>query len=299
MQPRDHSFVRHETRGAAHAAGIGARRPRTPCADRLGERTKRQHLGRVNVALRTDSTASWAVLPVSQSPDPPPPRAGLALTTTLDPTRLPRIRLWGSIMRSTGMLNPSPRGLLQPCGTRCETLRFRLLPALAPFLRRRRSKVPVRDTDLVHRWALPPRGALRPFLGHSAKMPRIRFYNRRFASRAPMSRHYLWRLPAERRGKPADVRPRDRFRIDGVLRLWNSIATPDHLAVIRPPTAARLTARRRLWADWLPLLALTREVGVKRRSLVGWRRLRRIAPSDASRGRRGMARGERAKSPIA
>jgi len=94
---------------------------------------------------------------------------------------------------------------------------LRLLPALAPFLRRPRSKVPVRDTDLVHRSTLRPREALRPFLGHRAKMPRIRFYNRRFASRAPMSRHYLWRLPAERRGKPADVRPRDRFRIDGVF----------------------------------------------------------------------------------
>jgi hypothetical protein len=48
-----------------------------------------------------------------------------------------------------------------------------------------------------HRFDSAPRGASRPFLGHSAKMLRTRFYNRRFASRAPMSKHHLWRLPAE------------------------------------------------------------------------------------------------------
>ena len=32
-------------------------------------------------------------------------------------------------------------------------------------------------------------------------MPRYRFYNRRFASRAPEIKHHFWRLPASRRGK--------------------------------------------------------------------------------------------------
>lgn len=81
-------------------------------------------------------------------------------------------------------------------------------------------------------------------------MPRNRFYNRRLASRAPASKHHLWRLPAARCGKPASARPRDRPG-----------TAPDHLAVIRPPTAPCLTARRRLRADRLPTLAPERGWG--------------------------------------
>ena len=79
-------------------------------------------------------------------------------------------------------------------------------------------------------------------------MPRNRFYNRRFTSRAPVRRHHLRRLPAERRGKPADVPLRDH---PGARRVSAALpgTAPDHLAVIRPPTAPRSTARRRLRAD--------------------------------------------------
>jgi hypothetical protein len=96
-------------------------------------------------------------------------------------------------------------------------------------------------------------------------MPRIRFYNRRFASRAPMSKHHLWRLPADppwetrRRSTSRSLSTRGLFgpRAQGARPCaYGSIATPDHLAVIRPPTAARLTARGRLRADWLPLSGL-------------------------------------------
>jgi hypothetical protein len=64
---------------------------------------------------------------------------------------------------------------------------FRPLPARSTLLRGQLTTSPVPGY-----WPRPsldsaPRGALRPFLGHSAKMPRIRFYNRRFASRAPMT----------------------------------------------------------------------------------------------------------------
>jgi hypothetical protein len=53
-------------------------------------------------------------------------------------------------------------------------------------------------------------------------------------------KHPFRRLPVERRGKPADVRLRDRSSFFG-FRL-DVRAAPDHLAVIRPPTATRLTA---------------------------------------------------------
>jgi len=97
---------------------------------------------------------------------------------------------------------PSPRDLRRPFG--------HCLP-VAPFCEVKN------QGSHPDRWPPPsldsaPRGASRPFLGHSAKMPRIRFYNRRFASRAPATKHHLRRLPAERRGKPADVRLRDRPR---------------------------------------------------------------------------------------
>jgi hypothetical protein len=65
----------------------------------------------------------------------------------------------------------------------------------------------------------------------------------------PQLNHLLWRLPAERRGKPAGVRLRD------PPRTWalplRSGKTPDHLAVIQPPAALCLTARCRLRTDRL------------------------------------------------
>jgi hypothetical protein len=59
--------------------------------------------------------------------------------------------------------------------------------------------------------------------------------------------------------------------------------TPDHLAVIRPPTAARLTARRRLRGDRLLTFMHMAWGEGERRCFIGWRQPRRIAPSDTSR----------------
>jgi hypothetical protein len=172
-----------------------------------------------------------------------------------------------------------------------------LLPALAPFCDDDGRRAPFRDADLVqHRvvrpcagtrcWTLrqarggldlapgsrlsrpapsldsAPRGALRPFLGHSAKMPRIRFYNRRFASRAPMSKHHLWRLPAD---PPWETRRRSASRsLSNRARFARRHKVQDPVVAVRSrrrttlrssglQRLARLTARSRLRVDWLPL----------------------------------------------
>jgi hypothetical protein len=73
-----------------------------------------------------------------------------------------------------------------------------------------------------------------------------------FRATSTHDEHHLWRPPAERRGKPADVRHRDRLWSADALGAADPRTTPDHLAVIRPPAAPRLTARRWLRADRLP-----------------------------------------------
>jgi hypothetical protein len=191
-------------------------------------------------ATRLDSLL--AVEPRRRARAPRPSRTGLALTKAQDPTRLPRIRFG---------LEDGPTCFGRPI-TEGPAPAFRPLPARSTLLRRTMTMDPVPG-----HWPSPsldsaPRSASQPTLGRSAKMPRIRFYNRRFAPRAPMSKHHLWRLPAERRGKPADVRPRDRLSERSALGATGPRTTPDHLAVIQPPTAPRLTARRRLRADRLP-----------------------------------------------
>jgi hypothetical protein len=55
-------------------------------------------------------------------------------------------------------------------------------------------------------------------------------------------------------------------------------ATPDHLAVIRPPTAPRLTARGRLRAPRLPPSRSRAPAGIERRGLFSRRSLRRVHP---------------------
>lgn len=57
-------------------------------------------------------------------------------------------------------------------------------------------------------------------------MPRARFYNRRSRHEHPR-KHPIWRLPAERRGKPADVRHRDRSSAIGFRLLpWCGAGPP-------------------------------------------------------------------------
>jgi hypothetical protein len=72
---------------------------------------------------------------------------------------------------------------------------------------------------------------------------------------------------------------------------------PDHLAVIQPPTASRLTARCRLRADRLSSCRGTG--GGERRCFFGRRPLRRIEPSDTSRGARNLELPEQPFLPFA
>jgi hypothetical protein len=120
-------------------------------------------------------------------------------------------------------------------------------------------------------------------LDRIAKMPRIHFYNRRSHHEHPShsspletARRGAWetrRSPTSRslaRERCCHLRPR---------------ALPDRLAVIRPPIAARLTARRQLRVDRAPLLlALSRQRGKapKPCRLAG---ASSIEPSDTSCGR--------------
>jgi hypothetical protein len=178
---------------------VRSQRLRTPCADRLGERTKRQRLGRVIVTPRLASNASWQSRPHVAEPGPRTPASGFSAHRSSGPhaPSTDSTLLGGSIKDQLVKVESITEG---PAPA------FRPLPARGTLLRGQLTTSPVPGC-----WPRPsldsaPRGALRPFLGHSAKMPRIRFYNRRFTSRAPMSKHHLWRPSAERRGKPADVR---------------------------------------------------------------------------------------------
>jgi hypothetical protein len=168
-----------------------AQRLRTPCADRLRERTKRQRLGRA-MSPRGGTRQPPRCRTHTAEPGPRFPVNGISVHEAQDPARLPRTRFWGSIMGQLVCRTPQPRGLRRPFD--------RHLP-VAPFCE-------VDDQgSRPDRWPLPsldsaPRGASRPFLDCSAKMPRIRFYNRRFTSRAPANEHHLWRLRPSAVGNP-------------------------------------------------------------------------------------------------
>jgi hypothetical protein len=216
-------------------------RSRTPCAYRLGERTKRQRLRRVNVAPRRGPSASW--LPHRRrEARAPNPASGFSAHEMQDPTRLPRSRFEGSITRPTEPKDHHDRGACS---------------GLSTFARPEHPSAPRTTIDPVPGPSpspsldSAPRGALRPFLGHSVKVPRNRFYNRR-----SRHEHSQQTPPSETtRQPPWETRRRSTsgpFSGRGVSA-GRSRTAPDHLAVIRPPTASRWTARRRLRVDRLPL----------------------------------------------
>jgi hypothetical protein len=101
-----------------------------------------------------------------------------------------------------------------------------------------------------------PRGASRPFLGHSAKMHRIRLYNR--PSRHEHSRRTPPLETARRPLWETRQRSTSRRRSGQGVAAASSRTAPDHLAVIQPPAAPRLTARCRLRTDRLPCPAFAR-----------------------------------------
>jgi hypothetical protein len=167
LQPRCRSFVRHDP------ACWRAQRLRTPCAHRLGERTKRQRLGRVIVAPRPDSIASWQSSLVHGARALHLSRTCLALTKAQDPTRLPRIRFWGPIKSQTCLADSSPRGLRRPCDL--------CLPG-APFCGGQGPPAPFRATGLLHRSTLR---LARPHGQPSVAAPRCF----EFVSTTDVSRH--------------------------------------------------------------------------------------------------------------
>jgi len=198
-----------------------------------------------------------AARPVSRSLDPCFPRARLTLARSGAPHAFRDLDL---------KLDRGPTCLP-------DTMTEGHAPAFRPL--RTRSTLPRRERPLVPSgpmaFSVARRCAswgLAAFLGRSVKMPRDRFYNRRFASRAPVNRHHLWRLPAGRRGKTrrrSTSRPALEQRVSATLP-WSA---PDHLAVIRPPTTRRLTAPRRLRADRRPRLRRSAGWGRERRSFFG------------------------------
>lgn len=232
MQPRHRFFARHAVR-------LGrTQRSLTPCAHRLGELAKRQRLGRVmspgGSVRRSPDRRPWFARPGSH-----PPRSGFSAPRQQDPTRLPRIRLRSSIEGQLVCRTPdrgAHSGLSafacpeHPCRAEND---YRSRPDRSP------------SPSLC----AASSSRLSAFLGRRAKMPRIRFYNRR--SRHEHPRRHLFRSPfAVRRGKPASVRRPDRLSASSLRPRFP--AAPDRLSVIRPPTASRLTARRRLRARRLP-----------------------------------------------
>jgi hypothetical protein len=140
---------------------------------------------------------------------------------------------------------------------------------------------PVRVRRLFRRWMSLPREALRLSSGPASKCLEFRFYNRRFASRAPAETPPSETVRRATVGKPTGVRLPDPPRNPAFPR--SPRKTPDHLAVIRPPTAARLTAHCRLRADRLPpCFALSRGAERALRPCQQKQRLRRCVPSDTS-----------------
>jgi hypothetical protein len=188
LQPRYRSFVQHDS-----AVVLRTQRLPTPCAHRLGERTKRRRLGRVTVTPRADSIASWAVEPVSRSLDPTSFMGGFSAHESSGPH--------APSTNSTFRLDDG-RTCYRRSITEGPAPAFRPLPARSTLLRRTMTTCPVPGD-----WPSPsldsvPRSASRPALDHGVKMPRTRFYNRRFAPRAPMTNITSGDCPSSTVGNP-------------------------------------------------------------------------------------------------
>lgn len=134
-------------------------------------------------------------------------------------------------------------------------------------------------------------------------MPRTRFYNRRFTSRAPVGNTTSGDHLPSALGDPNGNRLRDPSR---TWRFRRSVRkTPDHLAVIQPPAATCLTARRRLQVVRrslaLPRDALSRREQETVGALSATGQSRRSGPSDTSRrgrGRQSKPRFFQPSSPV-
>jgi hypothetical protein len=238
-------------------------RPLTPCAHRLGEQTRSQSLGRV-------------MSPGCLTREPP----GL-------PCLVRQTRGFVPASRVSARKREPPRAFHGfdeldhgPNRNLPDTITGGLTPALrpsltrAPFPRREKSMTSSRVNGLLHRCTPDPRWALR-----LASNPSSRCLDS--VSTTDVARHEhplkhpLWRPSAGDRGETRQ--PSTSQIALGLAALPpEPRTTPDHLAVIRPPAAARLTARCRLRADRLSPCCLAARVRGERRCLVSWRRLCRI-----------------------
>jgi hypothetical protein len=204
LQPRCRFSVQHDS------AGWRTQQLRTPCAHRLGEHTKRQRLGHVIVAPRSDSIASWQSSLVHRARAPHPSRTGLALTKAQDPTRLPRIRFLGPITNqlvwpthhrgacaglSTFACPEHPSAEDNDQLPRSGRLAFSTARLCASF-------------GLTANPRTQRQDASNPFLQPT------------FRATSTHVETSPWETAAERRGKPADVRLPDRLLEHG--RSWRS-----------------------------------------------------------------------------
>jgi hypothetical protein len=211
-----------------------SRRPRTPCAHRLGERTRRQRLGRVMSSR--DAIRQPPGLPCRGRETRVSLLANRVSARTLEAPRA---------FHGLDELDDGPNIIAghHHRGARAGLATFTRPSTLAA---RRMTDDPVRVSAFSVarlRVLAGPRGL------PSSTSPRcleIRFYNRRYASRAPAETSPSETVRQAPVGKPAGARLPGSPSIPAFPPIPR--ATLDHLAVIQPPTAARLTACCRLRA---------------------------------------------------
>jgi hypothetical protein len=221
-------------------------RLRTPRAYRLRERTKRQRLGR---AMSPRDGTRQPPRCDARIPEPGPrfPASGVSARRARCPARLPRIRFEARSW-ANWFAGHHHRGACAGLST----VAFPEHPSAREMIRGL-----VQTGDLARRSDSAPRKALRR---SSNAAPRCL----EPASTTDVSRHEHPRPtpPLETHHRaPWETRRRSTSRPTAEmrrLRRHRPRRAPDHLAVIQPPAAPRLTARRWLRADRLSALALAR-----------------------------------------
>jgi hypothetical protein len=172
------------------------RRPRTPCAHRLGERTKRHNLGRVLSSRGLARQPPGLSCSRASRPETHCLRTGLAPANVSLHAPSTDSTL-GSIMGPTGSPVTTTEGNARAS---------RPLHTLCTLAAPRTADDPVRVTHLLRRWTPFPRRASRPSLGHVAKMPRIPFLQPTFHVTSTRRNITFGDHPPSAVGKPASVR---------------------------------------------------------------------------------------------
>jgi hypothetical protein len=197
---RDARVFRPRSRDADPSCGMdpaiaGLRRPRTPCAHRLGERTKKQSLGRVMSSRCQPREPPGLPCLVRETRDSLP-ATGVNARRREPPRAFHGFEL-GSMVGQTGSPDTTTEG-------RSPVSRPSL--ALGTLAARRMADGPVRALtfSVARRRALVK--ASRPRSDPSPGCLEFRFYNRRCASRAPAGNITFGDRPPSAVGKPAIAR---------------------------------------------------------------------------------------------